>query len=315
MNTNNILNSNINRETKSQVIKNNWETNYRVDNILSMPDRNLNYKEVSEKLVLQLKEYLKESGQKWFVVWVSGWVDSALVSTLCAMTWEKLTVMDLPIHQRQEEVSRASNHMDWLQKKFSNVERFSVDLTQTFETFKKALPEIDDEITRYIAYVNTRSRLRAVSLYAIWNEKNHLVVWTWNRVEDYWVWFFTKYWDGAVDISPIWNLYKSEVYEMAKFLWVNDEILNARPTDGLHPDGATDEDQIWATYDELEWAMKEYDDFCFTLVSNWLFWDDKKATKRFIESFSWRKKEVMEIYLARHFANRHKMQMPKVFEI
>jgi len=273
------------------------DTKKEVSEILAMPNRNLNYKLVSEKLVSQLKEYLKESWQKGFVIGVSGWIDSALVSTLCAMTWEKVTIMDLPIHQKSDEVNRASNHMDWLQKNFSNIERYSIDLTETFETFKKALPEISDETARYMAYVNSRSRLRAVTLYAIWNEKNAIVAWTWNKVEDYGIWFFTKYWDWAVDISPIWNLYKSEVYEMARFLWINDEILKARPTDWLHPNGATDEDQIGCSYDELEWAMVQYDEW-------------KRS-----HNFDWREKEVMEIYSKRHEVNAHKMVMPKVFEI
>jgi len=273
------------------------DTKKEISDILAMPNRNLNYKEISEKLVSQLKEYLKESWQKGFVVWVSGWIDSALVSTLCAMTWEKVTVMDLPIHQKNDEVNRANNHMNWLQQNFSNIERYSIDLTETFETFKKALPEISDETARYMAYVNSRSRLRAVTLYAIWNEKNAIVAWTGNKVEDYGIWFFTKYWDWAVDISPIWNLYKSEVYEMARFLWVNQEILNARPTDWLHPNGATDEDQIGCSYDELEWAMVQYDEW-------------KRSN-----NFDWREKEVMEIYSKRHEVNAHKMVMPKVFEI
>lgn len=273
------------------------DTKEEVSTILAMPNRKLNYKEVSEKLVSQLKEYLKASWQKGFVVGVSWGIDSALVSTLCALTWEKVTVMDLPIHQKSDEVTRASNHMDWLQRNFENVDRFSIDLTETFETFKKALPEISDEVTRYMAYVNSRSRLRAVTLYAIWNERNAIVAGTWNKVEDYGIWFFTKYGDWAVDISPIWNLYKSEVYEMARFLWINDEILKARPTDWLHPNWATDEDQIGCSYDELEWAMIQYDEW-----------------KR-NNDFEWRAKYVMEIYSKRHEVNAHKMKMPKVFEI
>jgi len=292
-----------------------WETKNELAQILALTSRELDYQQVSEKLIFQLKQYLVESKQSGFIIWVSGWIDSALVSTLCALTWKKTIVMDLPIHQKNDEISRASNHMKWLQDNFPNVERYSIDLTETFETFKKALPEISDETLRYMAYVNTRSRLRAVSLYAIGNEKNVLVVGTGNKVEDYGVWFFTKYWDGAVDISPIGNLYKSEVYQMAKFLWIHDDILQARPTDGLHPDWATDEDQIGATYDELEWAMERHDEFISIITSNGLFWNDENATKNFLNSFSWRKKEVMNIYLSRHFANRHKMQMPKIFEI
>ncbi len=288
---------------KAVALKKQWEekqafceTNAQVVRIM-MQNRNLNYEEITEKLVVKLKDYLKESKQKWFVIWVSGWIDSATVSTLCAKTWEKTIVMDMPIHQNQEEVTRANEHMNWLQKKFPNVERFTIDLTDTFETFKKSLPEIDDEIVRYMAYVNARSRLRAVTLYAIANEKQYVVAWTWNKVEDYGIWFFTKYWDWAVDISPIWKLYKSEVYDLARHLEVNTDILNARPTDWLHPDWATDEDQIWCSYDELEWAMIEYD--------NWKREND----------FDWRKKEIMKIYTQRHTVNAHKMQMPPVFGI
>ncbi len=302
-------------ESWSPLKKDLEEVKYEVDDILLKINRNLDYEKSSQKLISQLKNYLLESKQKWFVVWVSGWIDSALVSTLCALTWEKTIVMDLPIHQRQEEVSRAAKHMDWLQKNFPNVERYSIDLTQTFETFKKALPKIDDEIVRYMAYVNSRSRLRAVTLYAVWNEHNCIVAWTGNKVEDYGIGFFTKYWDWAVDISPIWELLKSEVYNMAKHLWVNEDILHARPTDGLHPNWATDEDQIGCSYDELEWAMYKHSEFMSIIASNFLPCDDKNATKNFLESFSWRKREVMEIYLQRHFANAHKMQMPRVFDI
>lgn len=187
--------------------------------------------------------------------------------------------------------------MDWLQGNFPNIERTSIDLTQTFEVFKQALPKIEDDTSRYMAYVNSRSRLRAVALYAVGNEHSCIVAGTGNKVEDYGIWFFTKYGDGAVDISPIGNLYKSEVYEMARYLWVNDDILAARPTDGLHPTGATDEDQIGCSYDELEWAMVEYD-----------------AGKRTAD-FSGRAQYVMDIYSRRHEINAHKMEMPKVFEI
>ncbi len=294
METNNIITWNNQVEIPGSGIEN--ETKQNVSSIM-MQSRNLNYKQVAEKLVIELKNYLQNSKQKWFVIWVSGWIDSVTVSTLCAMTWAKTIVMDMPIHQNQDEVNRASEHMTWLQTNFPNVERFSIDLTQTFETFKQALPTVDDEIVRYMAYVNSRSRLRAVTLYAIANENWLIVAGTWNKVEDYGIWFFTKYGDWAVDISPIWNLYKSEVYALARNLWVCESILQARPTDWLHPNWATDEDQIGCTYDELEWAMIEYDD--------WKREND----------FEWRKKEIMKIYTQRHTVNAHKMQMPPVFEI
>lgn len=296
MNTNNNLNIwDLNNTQKSNLDLN--EAKNQVNNILQMTSRNLDYEKVSQNLVFQLKQYLKQSRQNWFVIWVSWWIDSALVSTLCALTWEKTVLVELPIHQNLDEVSRAQEHITNLKSKHENIISKTIDLTQIFESFKISLWEITNPDGRYLAEVNTRSRLRANALYAIWNENNLLVAWTWNKVEDYWIWFFTKFWDWAVDISPIWNLYKSEVREMAKYLWICESIIKAKPTDWLHTNWATDEDQIWATYDELEWAMVNYD--------NW---------KRSLD-FLWREKEVMEIYTKRHEINSHKMEMPPIFEI
>lgn len=205
--------------------------------------------------------------------------------------------MELPIHQKSDEVNRAQNHIAWLQEKYPNVESYKVDLTETFETLKKALPQIEnEEVVRYMAYVNTRSRLRGVTLYALANEKNGIVVGTGNKVEDYGIGFFTKYGDGAVDVSPIGELLKSEVRALARHLGVIPEISEAVPTDGLHSTGATDEDQIGATYDELEWAMQEYD-------------EGKREG-----NFAGRAAEVMKIYTKRHEANAHKISMPPVFQ-
>lgn len=297
MNNNEKITSLQENISESKKVDNYMESVRDKQSTLLMKPRDLDYEKVKDNLVFQLKEYLEKSKQKWFVIWVSWGIDSATVSTLCAMTWEKTIVMDMPIHQKSDEVNRADLHMKWLIENFPNVERFSVDLTETFETFKKALPPISDEVVRYMAYVNSRSRLRAVTLYALANENSLVVAWTWNKVEDYGIGFFTKYWDWAVDISPIWNLYKSEVYNLASILWVNKDILKASPTDWLHPNWATDEDQIWASYDELEWAMVEYD--------NWKTVDD----------FTWREKEVMKIYTNRHELNAHKMKMPPVFDL
>lgn len=258
--------------------------------------RNLDYTEVKTALVEQLREYAETAKVETLVIGVSGGVDSGLVSTLCAETGLKVVCVELPIHQAEDQVNRAQNHIAWLQNKYPNVEVLRVDLTKTFETLKQALPQIEnEEVVRYMAYVNTRSRLRGVTLYALANEQNGLVVGTGNKVEDYGIGFFTKFGDGAVDISPIGELLKSEVRELARRLWVNPEVSEAVATDGLHSTGATDEDQIGATYDELEWAMEQYD------------------TGKRAQDFTGRAQEVMKIYTARHEWNTHKMNMPPVF--
>ncbi len=263
-------------------------------NKLYMPPRDLDYPHIAR----DISQWIGESSlDKWLVVGVSWWIDSAVVSTLSAMGGKALTVLELPIHQTSDEIHRASEHIDWLQKKFSNITRQLIDLTEVYDTMQSLQYRGDDEASEYLADVNLRPRLRAAQLYATANRKNAMVVGTGNKVEDYGIWFFTKFGDGAVDLSPIWELYKSEVYQLGRELGVSKEILEARPTDGLHSNGATDEDQIGASYDELEWAMVKYD-------------EGKRAW-----DFSGRAREVMKIYTTRHEANAHKMKMPPVFPL
>lgn len=261
---------------------------------LYMPPRDLNYRRIAEDISQWIGG---KSLDKWLVAGVSGWVDSAVVSTLSAMSGKALTLLELPIHQKSDEVSRASEHIDWLQKKYANVARQIVDLSAVYDAMKELQYAGNDAASEYLSDVNLRSRLRAAQLYATANRKDAMVVGTGNKVEDYGIGFFTKFGDGAVDLSPIWELYKSEVYNLWKELGISEKILQARPTDGLHPNGATDEDQIGCSYDELEWAMQAYD-----------------AGKR-SSDFTDRAKEVMEIYTARHEWNAHKMEMPPVFNI
>ena len=243
------------------------------------------------EIVEWLKSYSNYSNLGKFVVGISGGIDSALTSTLCAETGKPTILVSMPIHQNQTELNRAHNHIKWLEKKYSNVISIEKDLTDVFEIFKGLFDDGND-----LALANSRARLRMTTLYQIAQSNGGLVVGTGNKVEDFGVGFFTKYGDGGVDISPIGDLMKSEVREMARELGVNEEILVAAPTDGLWGDGRSDEDQIGATYDELEWAMTV-------------------TTKEFSEYSSWsdRKKEVWRIYNRFNDINKHKMRPIPVF--
>ena len=168
----------------------------------------------------------------------------------------------------------------------SNLE---VNLTPVFDNFKKAVPAVENSEALELTLANTRARLRMSTLYYFAGLHSYLVAGTGNKVEDFGVGFYTKYGDGGVDLSPIADLLKTEVYEIAKFLEITEEIVTAAPTDGLYGDTRTDEDQIGASYPELEWAMEEAEN------------------GKSVEDFEGRKKEVFKIYESRHRANSHKM--------
>jgi NAD+ synthase len=237
-------------------------------------------------IISWLNKSLSRTSCAGFVVGVSGGIDSALTSTLCAMTKKPVTVVSMPINQDVTQLSRASNHMDWLCQNFPNVQNTTRDLTPVFESFAEVSRGSSD-----LAMANAASRLRMVMLYSIANTGNLVVVGTGNKVEDYGIGFFTKYGDGGVDISPIADLLKSEVRTMARHLGVSSDILFATPTDGLWGDNRSDESQIGASYEELEWALDYYD-------------DHKNKTG----GLSLRQKEVLLIYTERHLKNRHKLQ-------
>ena len=237
-------------------------------------------------IVTWLKKYCDSAGMDGFVVGISGGIDSALTSTLCARTGLPLIVLNLPINQKKVHSDRSARHIAWLESNFDNVSGMTIALTPTFQTLKNTFPEdIQDNLTM----ANTQSRLRMVALYAVANHYRRLVTGTGNKVEDFGVGFFTKYGDGGVDLSPIADLMKSEVYALAKAVGIAEEILQAPPTDGLWDDNRTDETQIGASYAELEWAMGM----------------DESATDE--ESLSPRQKKVLAIYRRMHRANRHKM--------
>lgn len=252
-----------------------------------------------------LKTYSDNSNTKGFVVGVSGGIDSAVVSTLCALTNKKVVLMEMPIHQDEAQVNRGKKHMDWLCQKFNHVEQIKMDLTAPYDGLENSIEKVADlsqnKELALLTLSNTRSRLRMLSLYAIAGLNGLLVCGTGNKVEDFGIGFFTKYGDGGVDLSPIADLMKSEVYSLGAALGVNEDILNARPTDGLWNDGRTDEDQIGATYDELEWAMQLQEEY-----------GNQPAREHFSNE---RQHEVWNIYIRRYWANKHKMDPIPVCKI
>ena len=191
---------------------------------------------------------------KALVVGVSGGIDSAVVSTLCAETGLPTYVLTMPLHSKEENTELSDLHAYGLVEKYSNVTLVNVDLSNTYESL---LFDIDqDFVNNKLANANTKSRLRMVTLYQVAGSVGGIVVGTGNKVEDYGVGFYTKYGDGGVDIAPIADLYKSEVWELGEYLDVDQRIVDAKPTDGLWDDGRNDEDQIGATYEQLEEAME-----------------------------------------------------------
>ena len=244
----------------------------------------MNTKKVAEHIVSWLDSYCQDSGLSGFIVGISGGVDSGLTSVLCAMTGRKTLLLSMPIRQLHDEYDRAMKHIQDLEARFPNVSSMDIDLTPSFEQIERDLPE--NVAGNRLVMANTRSRLRMLTLYAIGQENGCLVCGTGNKVEDFGVGFYTKYGDGGVDISPIADLNKTQVSALAEEVGVIEEILNAKPTDGLWADGRSDEDQIGASYPELEWAMDYQGDG--SLLNE-------------------RQKEVLAIYKHLNSINQHKM--------
>ena len=207
---------------------------------------------IIERIVSWLKDYAEKAGVKGYVIGVSGGVDSGVVSTLCAMTGLKVLAIEMPIRQQKDQASRALEHIDFLKNKFPNVEGFTVDLNEPFEALYKTFDVKDDEFpAEKLAFANTRSRLRMLTLYYYGQINGLLVCGTGNKVEDFGIGFYTKYGDGGVDLLPIANLLKGEVYEWAKVLGVPNEIINKAPSAGLW-EGQTDELEMGTTYDYID---------------------------------------------------------------
>ena len=213
------------------------------------------YVELKKRIVAWIKDYADSNGIKSLVVGVSGGIDSAVVSTLCAETELPTYVLTMPLHSKNDNTKLSNAHAKALADKYSNVTVVNVDLTRPYESF---MAWQDNRFTsNELANANTKSRLRMVSLYQVAGSVGGIVVGTGNKVEDYGIGFYTKYGDGGVDIAPIADLYKTEVRELGGDLGGDALIIDAKPTDGLWDDGRSDEDQIGATYAELEEAMEK----------------------------------------------------------
>lgn len=244
---------------------------------------------VVKHIVDWLKNYASQAGMEGFVIGISGGIDSAVTSSLCAQTGLTTLCVEMPIHQAHSQIKRGKEHIMLLKKKYANVSDVEVDLTAVFEMFKTQVPIQKSSASLDLTLANTRARIRMTTLYYFAGLHNYLVAGTGNKVEDFGVGFFTKYGDGGVDLSPIADLLKSEVYKIGHFLKIPNSILKAKPTDGLFGDNRSDEDQLGASYDELEWAMKIH-----KLNSS-------------LDNFSEREKEVYRIFNHLNSKNNHKI--------
>ena len=205
-----------------------------------------------------IENYCKnESFQpKTLVVGISGGIDSSVVSTLCALTGRKTIVLTMPIKQIKSQNDLSIEHGKWLISKFRNVEHKVIELENIFSSFEKTLNEFNSEH----GFANSRARLRMTTLYQVAAANSGIVVGTGNKVEDFGVGFYTKYGDGGVDISPIADCNKTQVWELGKHLGISNKIIEAEPTDGLWNDGRNDRDQLGMSYSELEKAMEDEND-------------------------------------------------------
>lgn len=258
---------------------------------------NFNSEKVTEHIVKWLLDYTTNAKVNGFVIGISGGIDSALTSTLCAMTGLPTLCVEMPIHQVESHVNRANEHIEHLKRSFSNITSDRTDLTPVFEIFKNQVPTSENEFALNLTLANTRARLRMTTLYHYAGLNSFLVAGTGNKIEDFGVGFYTKYGDGGVDISPIGDLLKSDVRLLSKYVNVPESILNAKPTDGLFGDDRSDEDQLGASYDELEWAM------------------DAMENGKNENDFSGRKADVFKIYERLNRINQHKMQPIPVCKI
>jgi NAD+ synthase len=257
------------------------------------------YDELEDRIVKWISDYcITHPKIKSLVVGISGGIDSSVVSTLCALTGMPTYVVGMPINQLENQESLSDAHGEWLSKKFHNVKFIKTDMSSVYDSFLQTVSNDIGEnfATNKLAQANTRSRLRMVTLYQIATTVNGIVVGTGNKVEDYGVGFYTKYGDGGIDIAPIADLYKTEVWMLGEHLGVDEKIIAAPPTDGLWDDGRTDEDQIGTSYAMLEWVMER------GLLEDPLFLNEEQTN-------------AINVFQKFHMQNKHKMVEIPTFKL
>ena len=257
------------------------------------------YDELEDRIVKWISDYCVTHPKiKSLVVGISGGIDSSVVSTLCALTGMPTYVVGMPINQLENQESLSDAHGKWLESKFNNVKFIKTDMSSVYDSFLQTISNDIGEnfATNKLAQANTRSRLRMVTLYQIATTVNGIVVGTGNKVEDYGVGFYTKYGDGGIDIAPIADLYKTEVWMLGEHLGVDERIVSAPPTDGLWDDGRTDEDQIGTSYAMLEWVMEK------GLSEDPLFLNEEQTN-------------AINVYQKFHMQNKHKMVEIPTFKL
>jgi NAD+ synthase len=257
------------------------------------------YDELEDRIVKWISDYcICHPSIKSLVVGISGGIDSSVVSTLCALTGMPTYVVGMPINQLENQESLSDTHGKWLTKNFNNVKFIKTDMSQVYDSFLETISlDIGEQFAiNKLAQANTRSRFRMVTLYQIAGSVGGIVVGTGNKVEDYGVGFYTKYGDGGIDIAPIADLYKTEVWRLGEHLGVDERIISAPPTDGLWDDGRTDEDQIGTSYAMLEWVMEK------GLKEDPMFLNEKQTN-------------AINVYQKFHMQNKHKMVEIPTFKL
>ena len=278
-------------------------------------NRITDYAELESRIVSWIREYADNNGINALVVGVSGGIDSAVVSTLCARTGIPTFVLTMPLASKMDNTILSTSHATYLRETYSNVVMQNVELSSTYEQLMKVIDwwtdmhggEKGTYTSNELANANTKSRLRMVTLYQVAGSVGGIVVGTGNKVEDYGIGFYTKYGDGGVDIAPIADLYKTEVWELGRHLGVDQRIIDAAPTDGLWEDSRTDETQVGASYEDLEWVMDSEIFIHETKPESATMWRGVPLTDQ--------QKSAIKQYGKFHRQNKHKMISIPTFKL